>query len=103
MNRFVNYAHRGASAYAPENTISAFEKGIELGADGIELDLQKTKDGKIVIFHDSVIDNKSNGKGKISDYNYDELLKLDFGRWFNNQSEKIVLFEDLQKGIYQKI
>lgn len=97
MNRFVNYAHRGASAYAPENTISAFEKGIELGANGIELDLQKTKDGKIVIFHDSVIDNKSNGKGKISDYNYDELLKLDFGRWFNNQSEKIVLFEDFAK------
>lgn len=46
---FVNYAHRGASQYFPENTLISFEKGIELGATGIELDLQKTKDSKIVI------------------------------------------------------
>ena len=95
--KFINYAHRGVSQYFPENTMTAFYKGIELGANGIELDLQKTKDGKIVIFHDDVIDNKSNGKGKISDYTYDEVLKLDFGSWFNNKSERIVLFEDFAK------
>lgn len=54
-DKFINYAHRGASSYAPENTMSAFRKSIELGANGIELDLQKTKDDKIVVFHDDFI------------------------------------------------
>lgn len=62
---FVNYAHRGASQYAPQNTMSAFRKAIEFNATGIELDLQKTKDGKIFIFHDEKIDRLSNGTGKI--------------------------------------
>lgn len=102
--RFINYAHRGASQYFPENTMIAFKKGIELGANGIELDLQKTKDNKIVIFHDDIIDNKSNGKGKISDYTYEELLKFDFGSWFNAKykGEKIVLFEDFAKEFLNK-
>lgn len=102
--RFINYAHRGASQYFPENTLISFEKGIELGATGIELDLQKTKDNKIVIFHDDIIDNKSNGKGKISDYTYDELLKLDFGGWFDNKfkNENIMLFEDFAKSFLNK-
>ena len=73
---FVNYAHRGASAYAPENTMSSFRKALEIGGNGIELDLQKTKDNKIVIFHDNTIDKKSNGIGKISDYTYNELQKI---------------------------
>ena len=96
---FVNYAHRGASDYAPENTMSAFRKAIELKANGIELDLQKTKDGKIVIFHDDFIDKKSNGIGTISDYTYNELLKFDFGSWFDlkYKDEKIVLFEEFAK------
>lgn len=70
---FVNYAHRGASSYTPENTMSAFRKALELRATGIELDLQKAKDRKIVIFHDSTINKKSNNKGKISDYTYNGL------------------------------
>lgn len=96
---FIVYAHRGASAYAPENTMSAFKKAIELGSTGIELDLQKTKDGEIVIFHDDEINDKSNGSGKISDYTYQELLELDFGSWFDSRykDEKIVLFKDFAK------
>lgn len=96
---YINYAHRGASHYYPENTWIAFHKGIEMGANGIELDLQKTKDNKIVIFHDNTIDAKSNGKGKICDYTYDELLKLDFGSWFDAKFEgvSIMLFEDFAK------
>lgn len=99
MYNFINYAHRGASAYAPENTIASFKKAIQLGANGIELDLQQTKDGKIVIFHDEVIDEKSNGTGKIRDYTYQELYKLDFGSWFNEnfKGEHIVLFENFAK------
>ncbi len=50
---FINYAHRGASAYAPENTMSAFRLGVEMGANGIETDIRKTKDGIPVLFHDA--------------------------------------------------
>ena len=104
MNNFVNYAHRGASAYAPENTMSSFKKAFQIGSNGIELDLQKTKDGKIVIFHDDEIDKKSNGTGRISDYTYKELLKFDFGSWFSKEfeNEKIVLFENFMKEIADK-
>ena len=49
---FINYAHRGASAYAPENTMSAFLLGIKQGANGIETDVRRTKDGVLVLFHD---------------------------------------------------
>lgn len=103
-NDYIIYAHRGASVYAPENTKAAFEKAIELKANGIELDLQKTKDGKIVIFHDDYIDKKSNGTGKIEEHTYQELLKLDFGSWFDNKykNEKIVLFEDFARDYLKK-
>lgn len=104
MKQFINYAHRGASAYAPENTMVAFKKALEMGADGIELDLQETKDKKIVIFHDEIIDKKSNGKGRIKDYTYEELYNLDFGSWFSNEykGEHIVLFEDFAKEFLKK-
>lgn len=104
MNIFVNYAHRGASAYAPENTMAAFKKAFQIGANGIELDLQRTKDGKIVIFHDDKIDKKSNGTGKISDYTYKELLEFDFGIWFSKEfeNERIVLFDDFMKEVSDK-
>ncbi|MBQ2937995.1 MAG: TIM barrel protein [Clostridia bacterium] len=103
-DKCVNYAHRGASSYAPENTIKSYDLGIEMGATGIELDLQRTKDGKIVVFHDDKLDNKSNCKGKIEDYTYAELLKYDFGSWFDEKykNEKIVLFEDFAKKYFDK-
>ena len=93
---FINYAHRGASAYAPENTMAAFELGVQMGANGIELDLQQTRDGTIVLFHDAEIDRKSNGSGKIGEHTYAQLRELDFGGWFHAsfQGERIVRFED---------
>lgn len=72
-------AHRGASGYYPENTMLAFSKAIEMGADGIELDVHLTKDNKVVVCHDETIDRTSNGKGKIADYTYQELKQFDFG------------------------
>lgn len=101
---FINYAHRGASEYYPENTLLSFRKGLEMGANGIELDLQGTKDGKIVIFHDNTIDAKSNGTGRICDYTYDELLQMDFGSWKNESfaGTKICLFEDFAKEFLDK-
>ncbi len=73
------HAHRGASAYAPENTLPAFKLAKEMNSDGIECDIHMTKDGVIVVCHDFQLDRTSNGKGNICDYNYDELLKYDFG------------------------
>lgn len=101
---FINYAHRGASHYAPENTMIAFRKALELKATGIELDLQKTKDEKIVICHDKQINRVSNGTGNLSDYTSDELLKFDFGSWFDEKykGERIVLFENFAKEFLSK-
>lgn len=84
-------AHRGAMAYAPENTIVAFKLAIELGADAIELDLRQTKDKIPVALHDATVNSTTNGKGNILDYTFADLKKLDAGSWFNRKfsSEKI--------------
>lgn len=76
-------AHRGANKRAPQNTIPAFKKAIELKADGFENDTHLTKDGIIVICHNYEIDQTSDGKGLISDYTYEELLQFDFGSYFS--------------------
>ena len=65
-------AHRGASAYAPENTLSAFEKAIQMGALVIETDVHQTKDSVIVIMHDLSVDRTTNGKGLIKDLSSNE-------------------------------
>lgn len=72
----INYAHRGASEYAPENTLSSFYLGLLQGANGIETDVQKTKDGVFVLFHDDILDRATNGKGRISDYTFEELKSI---------------------------
>ena len=58
-------AHRGASGYAPENTMAAFEKALEMGTEGIELDVHLTADGEIVVIHDHTVDRTSDGKGMV--------------------------------------
>lgn len=78
MNRTEIFAHRGASAYAPENTIPAFILAYEQGADGIELDVQLTKDGEVVVIHDETINRVSNGKGAVKDYTLEELRQFSF-------------------------
>ena len=72
----INYAHRGASEYAPENTLSSFYLGLLQGANGIETDVQRTKDGVLVLFHDKTLDRVSDGVGKLSDYTLEELRKV---------------------------
>ena len=72
----INYAHRGASEYAPENTLSSFYLGLLQGANGIETDVQKTKDGVLVLFHDDTLDRVSDGHGKISDLTLEELKRV---------------------------
>lgn len=75
-------AHRGASSSAPENTLSAFKKAIDIGATMIELDVRKTKDEELVVIHNSTLNKTSNGKGLVSSYRLDELKKFDMGGWF---------------------
>lgn len=74
------WAHRGASGHAPENTLEAFQKAIDMKADGVELDIQLTKDGEIVVCHDETIDRTSNGIGSVKDYTLAELKKFNFNK-----------------------
>jgi glycerophosphoryl diester phosphodiesterase len=71
-------AHRGASAYAPENTMAAFGLALDMGAHGIELDVQLTRDGKLVVIHDLSIDRTSNGTGQVGELTLEELRQYDF-------------------------
>jgi len=80
------WAHRGASAYAPENTMEAFILAQKMGADGIELDIHLTRDGHIVVAHDETVDRCSNGRGYIIDKTLQELLELDFSKGMENYS-----------------
>lgn len=70
---FINYAHRGASEYAPKNTLLAFSLGICMGANGIETDVQLTRDGVAVLFHDGTLERVTGQTGSVSDYTYDQL------------------------------
>lgn len=76
------FAHRGGRKWAPENTLSAFGKTIELGADGIELDIQRCASGELVVFHDSNLSRTTNGAGRIVDCTLSELKRLSAGIWF---------------------
>jgi glycerophosphoryl diester phosphodiesterase len=78
-------AHRGASSIAPENTIPAFKTALAEGADAIELDIKLTKDGVLVVHHDQTLDRTTNGSGRVSDWAWKELRKLDAGK---HHSEK---------------
>lgn len=74
------WGHRGASGYAPENTLPSYELAAKMGADGIELDVQKTKDGQLVVCHDETIDRTSDHTGLVRDYTLDELKAMNFSR-----------------------
>ncbi len=80
MKKVLVWAHRGASAYAPENTMEAFELACSQKADGIELDVQMTKDGEVVVIHDEMVDRTSNGSGFVKDMTLEELRSLHFNR-----------------------
>ncbi|RSD27378.1 glycerophosphodiester phosphodiesterase [Mesobacillus subterraneus] len=70
-------AHRGYSAEYPENTMLAFREAAKAGADGLELDVQMTKDGELVVIHDEKVDRTTDGTGFVKDYQLKDLLKLD--------------------------
>ena len=78
-------AHRGFSGKYPENTMLAFQKAYDVGADGIELDVQMRKDGEIVVIHDERVDRTTNGIGYVKDFPYKQLRLLDAGSWFHDR------------------
>jgi glycerophosphoryl diester phosphodiesterase len=93
------YAHRGYSAAYPENTMKAFIEAEKAGADGLEIDVQLTKDGEVVIIHDEKVNRTTNGIGFVKDLSFKELRKLDASynnkKWFSKEPvpSLIELFE----------
>jgi glycerophosphoryl diester phosphodiesterase len=85
-NRVLNFAHRGASYDAPENTLAAFRLAREIEADGVELDVQASKDGEAVVIHDFAVDRTTDGQGLVRDKTLAELKELDAGSWFDGPS-----------------
>ena len=83
MEQVMIQAHRGASGYAPENTLPAFKMAVEMGADGIECDIHLTKDGHFVVCHDDTVNRTSNGEGSISQMTLAQIKTLDFGSKFD--------------------
>ena len=75
-------AHRGGSKLAPENTLAAFRNAVKLGADGFELDIHLTKDGRLIVIHDDTVDRTTDGKGPIRGQTLAELQRYDAGKWF---------------------
>lgn len=75
-------AHRGASAYAPENTLAAFALAEEMGADWVELDCRLSRDGEVVVMHDEELDRTTNGSGYVRETSLHEMKQLDAGEWF---------------------
>ncbi|MBS4027847.1 MAG: hypothetical protein KGZ58_04330 [Ignavibacteriales bacterium] len=98
-NRPLVVAHRGCSSSFPENTLPAFRRAIEVGADMIEMDIQCSSDGKVLVFHDHRVNRVTDGRGKVSTFTLKELQGLDAGSWFDKRfaGEQIPLLRDVFK------
>ncbi len=98
-------AHRGSSAYAPENTLSAFKLAVEQGADAIELDAKLSADGQVVIMHDETVDRTTDGTGPVRSLSLEELKRLDAGSKFAplHQPEKVPTLTEVLEAVGDKI
>ncbi len=97
-NKTLLLGHRGYSAKYPENTLLAFKRAIEAGADGVELDVWMTKDGEVVVIHDGTVDRVSNGTGNVKEMTLEELKSLDFGN-----GEKIPTLEEVFEALPEDV
>ncbi|WP_026679413.1 glycerophosphodiester phosphodiesterase [Fictibacillus gelatini] len=84
-NKILNIAHRGASGHAPEHTMLSYEMGQKMKGDYIEIDLQMTKDGKLIAMHDETLDRTTNGTGPVKERTLQEIKRLDAASWFNEK------------------
>ena len=98
------FAHRGASAYAPENTLAAFELAVRQGANAIELDLKLTADGHVVVIHDLTVDRTTDGSGRVGDLPLAAIQELDAGYHFDQtfSGERIPTLEQVLEALYKK-
>ena len=95
----LRIAHRGASGpgLAPENTLAACEKALQIGVDILEIDVHATRDGQIAVLHDATLDRTTNGTGLVADLLGEEVRQLDAGRWFSADfaGERVPLLEEV--------
>ena len=100
----IIFAHRGASAHAPENTLAAFELALAQGADGIELDAKLSADGHVVVIHDASVDRTTGARGRVRDLSLAELRTLGAGSFFSEQfsAEKIPMLEEVFEAVGKK-
>jgi glycerophosphoryl diester phosphodiesterase len=94
----LHIGHRGARAYAPENTLISFKKAIELGANTIELDVRKTKDAKLVVIHDADVKRTTSGKGLVSELTLNQIKSLS-----TEGNEKIPTLEEALDFLDKKV
>jgi glycerophosphoryl diester phosphodiesterase len=101
----IIFAHRGASAHAPENTLAAFELALAQGADGIELDVKLSADGQVVVIHDASVDRTTGAHGKVKDMPLAELRALSAGRFFAEKfsGEKIPMLEEVFEAFKKRL
>jgi len=92
-----NVAHRGATAYAPENTVAGFDLAVDMKADYIEIDVQRSKDGELVVIHDTTVNRTTDGTGKVGELTFEQLRNLDAGSWKGKEfaGEQIPTFEEI--------
>jgi glycerophosphoryl diester phosphodiesterase len=105
LSKPVVFAHRGASAYAPENTLAAFQQALRQGAQAIEFDVKLTSDGHIVIIHDQTVNRTTNGTGQVTKLPLAALRELDAGSWLSAEfrGEKIPTLNEVFETFGRKL
>ena len=101
----IIFAHRGASAHAPENTLAAFELALAHGADAIELDAKLSSDGHVIVIHDATVDRTTGARGRVKDLSLADLRALNAGSFFsaNFTTEKIPLLEEVFEALGKRL
>jgi len=94
----LKIGHRGARAYEPENTLSSFRKAIELGANAVELDVRKTKDGKLVVIHNADVNKTTNGEGAVNELTLEQIQKL-----VTDKNEHIPTLDDVLDSVGKRV
>jgi glycerophosphoryl diester phosphodiesterase len=100
----LGVAHRGASKEAPENTLAAFRLALHLGAEAVECDARRTRDGHVVVIHDDTVDRTTDGRGPVESHTLSEIRGLDAGRWFGAEfaGERIPLLAEVLEAVRGK-
>jgi len=93
----IIFAHRGASAHAPENTLAAFQHALDDGSPALEFDVKLSADGHVVVIHDQTVDRTTDGHGKVGDLTLPQLRALDAGSWFDSafRNQRIPTLEEV--------